>query len=92
MRRVFIAGVGATRVDEHWDKSLRDLMRESSLKAIQDSGLSKKDIEAIYVGNMSSGFLQGQEHLGSLLATWIGVPGVAAAKVEAACASGGAAC
>ena len=91
MRRVFIAGVGATRVDEHWDKSLRDLMRESSLKAIQDSGLSKKDIEAIYVGNMSSGFLQGQEHLGSLLATWIGVPGVAAAKVEAACASGGAA-
>jgi acetyl-CoA C-acetyltransferase len=91
MRRVFIAGVGATRVDEHWDRSLRDLMRESSLKAIQDSGLSKKDIEAIYVGNMSSGFLQGQEHLGSLLATWIGVPGVAAAKVEAACASGGAA-
>jgi Acetyl-CoA acetyltransferase len=76
-------------VDEHWDKSLRDLMREASLKAIQDSGLSKRDIEAIYVGNMSSGFLQGQEHLGSLLATWIGVPGIAAAKVEAACASGG---
>ena len=91
MRRVFVAGIGATKVDEHWDKSLRDLMREASLKAIQDSGLSKKDIEAIYVGNMSSGFLQGQEHLGSLLATWVGVPGVAAVKVEAACASGGAA-
>jgi len=91
VRRVFVAGIGATKVDEHWDKSLRDLMREASLKAIQDSGLSKKDIEAIYVGNMSSGFLQGQEHLGSLLATWVGVPGVAAVKVEAACASGGAA-
>uniref|UniRef100_A0A7J3X8M2 Thiolase domain-containing protein n=1 Tax=Thermofilum pendens TaxID=2269 RepID=A0A7J3X8M2_THEPE len=89
MRRVFVAGIGATRVGEHWDRSLRDLMREASLKAIQDSGLSKKDIEAVYVGNMSSGFLQGQEHLGSLLATWIGTPGVAAAKVEAACASGG---
>jgi acetyl-CoA C-acetyltransferase len=91
MSRVYVAGVGATRIDEHWDKSLRDLMVEASLKAINDAGLSRRDIEAIFVGNMSSGYLQGQEHLGSLLATWLGIPGVAASKVEAACASGGAA-
>jgi len=59
--------------------------------AIDDASISTKDIEAIYVGNMSSGYLQGQEHLGSLVATWLGVPGVAACKVEAACGSGGAA-
>ncbi len=91
MRRVFIAGAGATPIGEHWERSLRDLMAEAALRAIQDSGLDKKSIEAVYIGNMSSGSLQGQEHLGALLATWIGIPGVAAAKVEAACASGGAA-
>ncbi|MEM3892540.1 MAG: thiolase domain-containing protein [Thermofilum sp.] len=89
--RVFIAGAGATSVDEHWHKSLRDLMREASLQAINDAGIEKKEIQAIYVSNMSSGYLQGQEHLGSLLATWLGIPGVAAVKVEAACGSGGAA-
>lgn len=91
MRRVYVAGVGATKIDEHWEVSLRDLMAEASRKAIEDAGLTKKDIQAVFVGNMSSGFLQGQEHLGSLLATWLGIPGVAASKVEAACASGGAA-
>lgn len=91
MTRVYLVGIGATKIDEHWERSLRDLMLEASLKALRDAGLSKRDVEAIFVGNMSSGYLQGQEHLGSLLATWLGVPGVAANKVEAACGSGGAA-
>ena len=91
LRRVYVAGLGATPIGEHWEKSLRDLMVESSLKAISNAGIDKKDIDAIFVGNMSSGYLQGQEHLGALLATWLGIPGVTACKVEAACASGGAA-
>jgi len=86
-----VIGTGLTRIGEHWDRSLRDLITEAILMAIDDASISTKDIEAIYVGNMSSGYLQGQEHLGSLVATWLGVPGVAACKVEAACGSGGAA-
>ncbi|MCI4407922.1 MAG: thiolase domain-containing protein [Thermofilum sp.] len=91
MSKVYVAGIGATKIDEHWEKGIRDLMVEAALNAIKDAGIEKKEIEAIFVGNMSSGYLQGQEHLGSLLATWLGIPGVAANKVEAACASGGAA-
>ncbi|MGC9096459.1 MAG: thiolase domain-containing protein [Infirmifilum sp.] len=91
MGKAYIVGIGATKIDEHWEKGIRDLMTEASLRAIQDAGISKKEIQGIFVGNMSSGYLQGQEHLGSLLATWLGLPGVAANKVEAACASGGAA-
>uniref|UniRef100_A0A7C1GDF6 Thiolase domain-containing protein n=1 Tax=Thermofilum adornatum TaxID=1365176 RepID=A0A7C1GDF6_9CREN len=91
MSKVYVAGIGATKIDEHWEKGIRDLMVEAVLNAIKDAGIEKKEIEAIFVGNMSSGYLQGQEHLGSLLATWLGIPGVAANKVEAACASGGAA-
>ncbi len=91
MGRVYVAGIGATPIGEHWEKSIRDLMVEASLKALDDAGLEREALDAVFVGNMSSGYLQGQEHLGSLLATWLGVPGVAACKVEAACASGGAA-
>ena len=43
----------------------------------------------MYVGNMMSGFLQNQEHLGSLMATALGNEGIPSYKVEAACASGG---
>ena len=89
MRKVFVIGLGATPIGEHWELSLRDLMVEASTSAIADAELSRRDIQAIFVGNMSSGPLQGQEHLGALLATWLGIPGAAACKVEAACASGG---
>ncbi|MEM0042579.1 MAG: thiolase domain-containing protein [Thermofilaceae archaeon] len=87
--RVYVIGAGATKIGEHWDKSLRELAVEALLAAVKDAGISKREIEALYVGNMMSGQLQGQEHLGALVATWAGIPGVAACKVEAACASGG---
>lgn len=89
MKKVYVCGIGATSIGEHWNISLRDLMVNAAKKAIDDSEISKKNLEAVYIGNMSSGILQGQEHLGSLFATWFGIPGVAAQKCEAACASGG---
>ncbi len=91
MRRVLVAGTGMTKIGEHWERSLRDLLAEAIFSAADDAGIDLREVGAIYVGNMSSGYLQGQEHLGALAATWLGVPGVAAFKVEAACASGGAA-
>jgi len=66
MRRVYVCGIGATPIGEHWELSLRDLMVLAAKKALEDSTLTKRDIEAVYIGNMSSGILQGQEHLGSL--------------------------
>jgi acetyl-CoA C-acetyltransferase len=47
--------------------------------------------DALYVGNMLSGELEGQEHLGALCADFTGLRGIEALKVEAACASGAAA-
>ena len=44
-----------------------------------------------YVGNMLSGALNGQEHLGALIADFVGLRGIEAMKVEAACGSGAAA-
>lgn len=89
MREVAIAGIGMTRFGELWDRSLRDLFVEAALAAMDDAGVEK--IDSMYVGNMSSGLFCGQEHIGSLFADYLGVTPVPAVRVEAACASGGAA-
>jgi len=89
MRDVSIIGIGQTRVDEHWDRSLRHLANDAILAAMQDA--HTESVDALYVGNMLSGVLSGQEHLGALIADFVGLRGVEAVKVEAACGSGAAA-
>lgn len=83
-----IVGAAVTKFGEHWTKTLLDLTTEVSREAMQDAGISEKDIEGVFVGNMLSGILQGQEHLGAAVASALGMKN-GAFKVEGACASGG---
>jgi acetyl-CoA C-acetyltransferase len=89
MRDVFIVGVGQTPVGEHWDKGLRELGAEAVRAALDDAGFEAA--EALYVGNMLGGCVNGQENVATLVADAAGLLPVEAWKVEAACASGGAA-
>jgi acetyl-CoA C-acetyltransferase len=89
MRQIAILGIGQTKVDEHWDKSLRELGGEACFAAMQDGGLDK--VEALFVGNMLSPIVDGQNQLGTFFSDWIGLWGHEAVKVEAACGSGAAA-
>ncbi len=89
MRPVAILGIGQTKVDEHWDKSLRDLGGEAAFAALQDAGVKK--VDALFIGNMLSPLVSGQNQLGAFLADWIGLRACEAVKVEAACGSGAAA-
>ncbi|HEY53088.1 MAG TPA: thiolase domain-containing protein [Caldilineae bacterium] len=89
MRDVAIVGIGQTPVGELWDKSLRQLGHDAIRAAMADAGIEQAD--ALFVGNMLSGELAGQEHLAALLADFLGMRGIEAAKIEAACASGAAA-
>ena len=89
MRDVAIIGIGQTPVGEHWDTSLRQLALRAALNALHDANIEK--VDAVYVGNMLSGEVSGQEHLGALVADSLGLSGVEALKIEAACASGAAA-
>jgi acetyl-CoA C-acetyltransferase len=89
MRRVAIIGVGISRFGERWDKSLRDLALEAGIAALEDAGIKGEKIDAGYVGNMAGGSFAGQEHLGSLLADYLGLNPLPITRVEAACASGG---
>jgi acetyl-CoA C-acetyltransferase len=89
MRDVAIIGVGQVEVGEHWDTSLRHLSLGAVQAALADAGVTR--VDALYVGNMLSGELAGQEHLGALVADFAGLRGIEAVKIEAACGSGAAA-
>ena len=89
MRDVFIVGVGQTKVGEHWGLGLRELGAEAILAALGDAGEHRTD--ALFVGNMLSGQLSGQENLATMLADATGLLPIEAVKIEAACGSGGAA-
>ena len=89
MRDVYVIGVGMTRFGELWESSFRDLFVEAALAALDDGGTDRLD--SMYVGCMSSGLFVGQEHIGPLLADYLGRTPIPATHVETACASGGAA-
>ena len=89
MRKVAILGIGQTKIDEHWDKSLREIGGEAAFAAMQDAGMGK--VDALFVGNMLSPLVSAQNQLGTFFADWIGLWHQESVKVEAACASGAAA-
>lgn len=89
MREIAVLGIGQTKVDEHWEKALKDLAFEAAVAAMQDAG--RETVEALYVGNMLSPLVSGQNQLGTLIADWLGIRGAEAVKIEAACGSGAAA-
>jgi len=86
--KIKIAGTGLTKFGELWNKDLLDLALEASSEAIHDSRLTINQIDAVFVANMIHGKLSGQDHLGALVASSLGIKG-AAFRVEGACASGG---
>ncbi len=87
MRDVAIVGVGIKKWGELWEQSLRDIFVDSALAAIDDAGVER--IDSLYVGCMSGGLFVGQEHLGALLADYLGQGPIPGTRVESACASGG---
>jgi len=87
MRDVAVIGVGMTKWGELWEKSLRDIYVEAALNAIDDAGVDH--VDSLYIGCMSGGLFNGQEHLSSLMADYLGLGPIPAVRVESACASGG---
>ena len=89
MRQVAILGIGQTKIDEHWDLSLREIGGNAAFAAMQDAGMDK--VDSLFVGNMLSPLVSGQNQLGAFFSDWVGLWGQESVKVEAACASGAAA-
>ena len=86
MQEVAILGIGQVPVNEHWDKRLVELAGDAVFAALEDAELTR--VDALYIGNMMAGILDKQTHLGALVSDWIGMRGIEAMTVEAACGSG----
>lgn len=89
MRPVAVIGIGQTKIEEQWDKSLRELAGEAILMALQDAEMS--EVESLFIGNMMSASANHQSHLGAYITDWVGLPFTEAMHIEAACGSGAAA-
>jgi acetyl-CoA C-acetyltransferase len=93
--KVAVIGAGMTRFHHkiHGEKQSRELFVEAALEAVNsvDNGIKLKDLEALYLGYFSSDMFEKQGHTGALIADALGVNPIPATRVEAACASSGAA-
>lgn len=86
MRKVAVIGIGQVPVDEHWEKTLVELAGEAIFSALQDA--DRERVDGLFVGNMLAGQLDKQTQLGAMVADWVGMRGIEAMTVEAACGSG----
>lgn len=91
MQEVAIVGAGQTRYGDFPELGVKELFALAYREMLQsvDRGLDPQQIQAAYIGCLSagSGFQLGQ--LAPLLMGHVGLPHIAAVRVENACASGG---
>ncbi|PMP75208.1 MAG: acetyl-CoA acetyltransferase [Aciduliprofundum sp.] len=88
MERVAIVGIGHSKFGKRMDVSMNELAWEAVRPALEDSGLSQKDIEFYSVGNL--GFWSEELLPAVTVGEYCGLK-AGSLKTEAACASGSAA-
>lgn len=91
MRPVAVVGIGKTAFGAFPGRDLRSLAVEAVEKCLQDCGLAASAAEAFYLGNFAGPSFVGQNHLAPYIAAEAGVTDVPCTRIEAACASSGAA-
>ncbi|MDE5414920.1 thiolase domain-containing protein [Alkalihalobacterium chitinilyticum] len=88
MRSVSVIGIGETKMGKLPDQSLRDLIQEAGVKAIQDAKVDKNQIQALYIGNFNGSQLVNQSHVNALASEVLGLGSIPTIRTEGACASG----
>jgi len=73
LKNLSVIGIGSTIFGKHKNVSIIELAKQAASEAILDSGIDKRRIGALYVGNFVSGPLTGQEVLGGVLANSLGL-------------------
>jgi acetyl-CoA C-acetyltransferase len=91
MRPVAVIGAGKTPFGAFPDRDLRSLAVEAGQKCLQNAHIVPEQVEAFYLGNFSGPAFVGQNHLAPYVSTALGIHGVPATRIEAACASSGSA-
>jgi acetyl-CoA acyltransferase len=89
MRGVSILGTGMTPFGRHLDKTHTDLIRAAVREAMADAGAAPEALDTTIFANVVQGFIAGEMSIpGEYALRPLGITGVRAFHVEAACASG----
>jgi acetyl-CoA C-acetyltransferase len=91
MRPVAIIGIGKTPFGVFPDRDLRSLAVEAGEKCLKNGQVNPSQVDAFFLGNFAGPAFVGQNHLAPYISTALGIAGVPATRIEAACASSGSA-
>ena len=86
MRETAILEIGQIPVADQWDKSLLEIAGDPVLQIFEKTGLHT--VDSVFFGNMLSGAVNNQLHLGSYLGDWLGARHTEGVHIETACSSG----
>ncbi len=86
--RVYLAGEGLVPVTRRQAVGLDGMAAAAVAAALRDARLEPAAVAALYIGNMMSGMLSWQQHLGPLVANACGLDHVEAATAEVFFGSG----
>ena len=90
-RPVAVIGIGKTAFGAFPDRDLRSLAVDAGKKALANGNVKTSQVESFYLGNFAGPSFVGQNHLAPFVSMALGIEGVPATRVEAACASSGSA-
>ncbi|HLY20172.1 MAG TPA: thiolase domain-containing protein [Bryobacteraceae bacterium] len=91
MRPVAVIGIGKTPFGAFPDRGLRSLAVEAGEKCLKNGQTAPSQVDAFFLGNFAGPSFAGQNHLAPYISTALGIQGVPATRIEAACASSGSA-
>ncbi|GAB3414433.1 thiolase domain-containing protein [Haloparvum alkalitolerans] len=83
-----VAGVGLTHFGSHPERTGRDLFAEAALRAFEDAGVPREDVDQLNYGNYMGSITENQGHQAPLMAEAAGLR-CPATRYEEACASAG---
>jgi acetyl-CoA acyltransferase len=84
MRDVYVLGAGMIRFGRYPDKEVYELAAEAVLRALQDAGMSIRDVQFMASGNL----LQASNMIGQRILQQVGQTGIPVVNVSNACATG----
>lgn len=89
MRKVVVIGVGMTKFGKFPEMTVEQLGREAAWEAMKDAGVSPKDIQVAYLGNLTEGRETGHNScVAQEILLGVGIRGIPVTRVENACSSG----
>jgi acetyl-CoA C-acetyltransferase len=91
MRPVAVVAAGKTPFGVFPELDIRRLAVQAGEKCLSNARVPREKIESFYLGNFAGPAFVGQNHLAPYVSMALGIQGVPATRVEAACASSGSA-